>query len=335
MLEKPNLADDAILDGLRAAWGWPAAGLEFLPVGNDSSAWAYRLRGAAGEAAFLKLRRLPLDEATLELAHYLAAHGLPEAAAPLPARDGRLWAELGGYGLIVYPFVEGTNGMTSGLTLAQWRAFGDVLRRLHAADLPAGLLRRMAREDFRPRWAAMVRRVAARVEQGGFANQYQAEAAAFWRARAVEIAALTARCEELGAALRSAPPPYVACHADIHTANLLLEAHGGLRVVDWDQALLAPRERDLMFTLASPAGGGERSPQEAAFAAGYGAAAVDALTLTYYRYEWCVQELGDFGERLFFLAELGAETLADSLAGLRGLFAPGDVIAAAYREARA
>jgi thiamine kinase-like enzyme len=30
------------------------------------------------------------------------------------------------------------------------------------------------------------------------------------------------------------PPPEVLCHGDIYTNNVLLDADGALRVVDWD-----------------------------------------------------------------------------------------------------
>lgn len=334
MLEKPALSDESILDCLQRRWGLPPGALEFLPAGNDAAAWSYRLRSAGGEGFFLKVRRLPLDEVSLDLAHFLAGAGLPEVVAPLPGRAGGLWQDLGGYGLAVYPFVAGASGMEIGLTPAQWAAFGGILRRLHAVQLPAGLLERIPRESFHPRWAGMARQVAARIRRGEFANPYQAELAAFWMERAGEIEAICARTEELGERLRADPRPFVLCHADIHTANLLVDPRGGLRVVDWDQPILAPRERDLMFVVDGPPERFGENPAEAAFLSGYGETQVDPLGLAYYRYKWCVQELGDYGERVFFLPGLGADTLADSVRGFKQLFDPGDVVAGAYAADR-
>jgi len=43
--------------------------------------------------------------------------------------------------------------------------------------------------------------------------------------------------------------PFVLCHTDIHRMNLLLNTSGELYILDWEGAMLAPREHDLfMFT---------------------------------------------------------------------------------------
>ena len=63
---------------------------------------------------------------------------------------------------------------------------------------------------------------------------------------------------------------------------------GDFVIVDWDEALLAPRERDLMF-VDGVAGGHVADPP--AFFEGCGDVAIDAVVLTYYRAEWTIQDL--------------------------------------------
>jgi spectinomycin phosphotransferase len=89
--------------------------------------------------------------------------------------------------------------------------------------------------------------------------------------------------------------------------------------VDWDGVVFAPKERDLMFFA------GEERP----FWDSYGAVTIDPLSMAYYRYEWAVQEIGDYGARVFS-PETGFETKAVSVWEFIQLFAPGDVIEAAY-----
>ena len=61
-----------------------------------------------------------------------------------------------------------------------------------------------------------------------------------------EIDHLVARAEALASALRARSLELVLCHSDIHPGNLLLGANDALYIVDWDNPLFAPKERDLM-----------------------------------------------------------------------------------------
>jgi len=177
----------------------------------------------------------------------------------------------------------------------------------------------------------------AKVESGQVGQGLETELAAFWQAKQAEISHLLARTIELGRmlqtkyALSPAPPPapppgFVLCHADIHLFNLLVDRVGRLFVVDWDETLLAPKERDLMFV-----GGPGSGREQGLFYQGYGPAEIDRLALAYYRYEWVIQEIGDFGRRVFSHPELGRDSKAAAVEGFMALFQPGDVVEAAYQ----
>jgi aminoglycoside phosphotransferase (APT) family kinase protein len=54
---------------------------------------------------------------------------------------------------------------------------------------------------------------------------------------------------------RPPPEPVVVCHGDMHPFNVLDDGHGGVTVLDWSAAVLAPAAYDLAFTslvLAEP-----------------------------------------------------------------------------------
>lgn len=314
MLEKPDLPEEVILAGLHEGWGFTPQRLDFLPLGNDATAWVYRASGAAQDR-FLKLKRGTVNRMALIVPDLLHRRGLRQAVAPLPALDGRLWVRLGSYHLILYPFIEGPTGMQIGLNAAQQQELGAAARAMHslrAWDLPVDARRYDA---FHPPWSAVIRRIDERVAQGGFDDPLAAQAAEFWTRRREEIAWKVDFAESSGARLRVRAPEAVLCHGDLHTANVLVDSSGGLHLVDWDEAILAPKERDLMFTLGEP---GEQN-----FMRGYdpeGALLVDPLALEYYRAEWDVQEIGDFGERIFFRAAFGEATRRDSILGLMKIF---------------
>ncbi len=87
----------------------------------------------------------------------------------------------------------------------------------------------------------------------------------------------------------------VPCHADPHLGNLVVTGADTVALIDFDDAVLAPPERDLMFVL----GGGvfaERlvtQRQQEAFLRGYGPHARDDRLLAYYRGLRVLEDVSD------------------------------------------
>ena len=334
MLEPPTLPDAQIAATLGAAFDLRPAQLDFLPVGNDATSWAFRAVDQTGAAWFLKLRRGSIAPAGLLVPRLLSDMGIAGVVAPVPARTGALATPVPGtdFALVLYPFVHGVQGMEIGLTHGQWRTLGQTLCRIHDAAHTTALPAAIPREAFRPPWRDTVLQVDALLAADAWdaADPTVAAFAALWQARRDEILALVARTEELGARNRAQQTPPVLCHADIHTANVLVDDAGALHIVDWDGALLAPRERDLMFMVGGEVEPARMTAATRTFLDGYGPVTLDPLALAYYRHEWVVQEVGDYGARLLLTPDLGQAGRAQALAEFEQLFAPGDVVDEAY-----
>jgi spectinomycin phosphotransferase len=120
----------------------------------------------------------------------------------------------------------------------------------------------------------------------------------------------------------------VICHADIHAWNVMVTPEGDIVIVDWDSAMLAPRERDLMF-VDGVAGGHAADPT--AFFEGYGDVELDPIVLAYFRIEWAVQDIAEFSASVFLDPDAGDETKAEAVDMVVNLFAPGGEIDAVTR----
>lgn len=332
MLEPPpDVPDGALAACLRAAWDLPVAELAFLPLGADINTAVYRAVAADGAPWFVKLRRGAVDEAPIVVPRLLADHGNAHVIPPRPAADGRLWARLGDYTVLLSPFIAGRDGVAKPLTDAQLAELGGVLRELHALGLPPEIERQLPRETFDPRVREQVRALQARAERETWAEPSAAGAAEVLRAERPTIDWLIERAEQLAGELQARPLEFVPCHADIHAFNVLAGDDGALYVVDWDTLAIAPKERDLMF-IGAGIGAVWTSAREAdAFYRGYGPHEVDAAALAYFRYERIVQDIAAYCEQLLLTDEGGA----DRPQGLRFLasnFLPDGTIALARRE---
>jgi spectinomycin phosphotransferase len=277
-MAKPELPADVLRAALLREFAIDAAELAPLSHGVDTEAAGLRVRASDGSLWFAKLRRGRFAEVALALPAFLAASGIHQVVAPREARDQRLCASLGELELAVYPFAPGANGMDLGLSDAHWLALGRAVRRIHDTPLPAALAERIRRVG-PTRFAGALRELLAR--------------------GAAELADHRARLDrtldvlERGQGPLGGPSRELAiCHSDLHAANLLLASDGGLVIVDWDEPILAPRERDLMFV-----GGGyygnRRSPEEetAMFRRGYGEAAIDPERIRFFRCERAIEDL--------------------------------------------
>ena len=323
VIEKPDVADEVILRALEACYSIHGTAIEFVPRGLDAAAWAYRVE--AGEAAyFLKVSRGVADQTGAWMPRFLAQQELRHMIPPIPTNQGGAFGTFDGLRLRLQPFIAGERAMDVGLSSGQWTEFGRFLRQLHSLKLTTDISSRLRHETFAARRLPWAEAMQARIGTTESSDPISEELILFWRANHTRIAVLLERTAELVKRVRQARRPMVLCHVDVHTGNILLGEDQGMYVVDWDDAMLAPKERDLMFVLAE-ADAAERD----SFFAGYGETEIDALILAYYRHDWCVEDMGAFGEEILNLDSTRAATRANSLHWFRNLFAPGSSLATA------
>lgn len=334
MLEKPNLSDEKIIRALQDGFGVKTSQLDFLPLGNDSNAWAYRV-ASPEKPYFLKVKRGMTNPRGITIPRFLNDHGLAQVVAPFSTLGGELWQSVGDYFLLLYPFIEGDNGRRAGLTDAQWVEYGAFLKALHEIRLPADLAAQLPRERFIPSQKNLdyLRQIGTLIQENKINNPIQAELADFWSEKAEVLAQIVRRTHELAEILRPQSFEYVLCHADIHTANVLVTPDQRLFVVDWDETILAPPERDLMFIMDSPFVINPPLPtrSQTLFFQGYGENPIHWTALAYYRYEWVVQDLGDFAARVFLMDDVGEVTQRDALRMFQRVFDPGDEVDTALK----
>lgn len=321
MLEKPNLSDAQILTNLNASFGVQAQNLEFLPIGNDSSAWVYRVESDQQDY-FLKVRKGTLKMAMLEAPHYLQQQGIQHIVAPNETTTGDLYAPIEDYSLILYPLIDGTSAWDLTLTDEQWQAWGEIMRQIHSIPISDEIAKVLPRETFVSQWDEMFNRVNQLIQTQEFDDPIQQQTANLWKQKQDVINHSYQRLVQLGQQLQSQTHTFMICHADIHQANIIIDGQGQIQIVDWDEVIIAPKERDLMFFVED----GHPSHKVIAFMKGYGEVDVNQTALAYYRYEWVVQEYSDYGERIFFNDELSDNQKQASYEEFKQLFDEGDVV---------
>lgn len=330
MLQEPDLEDEVLIAHLRRGWSLPVDQVNFLPLGADPATAVYRAVGD-GEPYFVKLRRgVPFDETSVTLLEYLSENGVGHIIPPLPASSGKRWTRFGAFTVTLCPYVEGTNGYSIRLTEENWLDFGLTLEQLHTLNLPPRLLGYVRREHFDAWGRDTVKAFLARLDNLSFATHASAEMAAFLTAKRRNILELVDRAGSYARILRERTPELVLCHGDLHAGNVLIDGENDFYIVDWDDPILAPKERDLMFI-----GGGlgfigrEPEEEERLFYRGYGRVELDPVALAYYRFERIIQDIAVYCHGLS-QDGVSDEDREQSLHYLRANFEPGGTIERAY-----
>ena len=303
MREKPAIPDELLRTTLQEQYDLVPITLEFLPVGLDYHAGVYRVVSEQGHAYLLKVTSRPLYAPRYQVPRYLNDQGIPSVVAPLPTRSSSLWAKLGDWTLIIYPWISGDSSFT-GMTNEQWRELGSIFKQIHQIKIPAEGFESLRKETFDAaeyvRWMHTFETEYLHSRHGESASQRSLRA--YWLAHQTTISTAVRSLEKLAGVLQKQSGPCVICHADLHPANLIRDADGHVFVIDWDDVMLAPKERDFIFI---------REPEADAFWEGYGYPQIDWIALTYYRWERVVQDVIACAEDMFFKADLGEETRAD------------------------
>lgn len=331
MLEKPLLDDEKIIDCLRDGYGLPISQVTFLPLGADQNTAVYRVVADDGKQYFLKLRSGVFDELSVELPKCLFDQGVSTIIPPLATRAGLLWADLAPFKTILYPFVDGRNGYEVALTDHQWVDFGKALKTIHTVQVPQALVQRIRRETYSPRWREIVKKCMGALDDGVMDEPVAIKLAAFLKPRRHEVLDLVEQARRCAQVLQERPLEFVLCHSDLHAGNILVDKIGAFYIVDWDDPILAPKERDLM-AIGGAQGFIGRSVREEIrlFYQGYGQTQINPAALSYYRFERIVQDIAIFCEQILTTAA-GGEDRQQALHYLKSNFLPNGPIEMAYQ----
>lgn len=258
MLTPPaGLPGAALVPALERWWGIRTATLEYRPVGWGSHHWEVADQTGARwfvTADELENKRLsqrePLEggfrrlRAALAAARDLRDCGHTYAVAPVAARDGEPLARVGGgFGVAVYPFIDGQS--------YRWGEFASPAHRLGVLGLltalhtaPAAARRHALADDFTVPHRDGLEAACDPADDPGDCGPCTRPVAQLLQRHAAAIRRVLGRYDQLVAQARAQPARAVLTHGEPHPGNTMLTA-GGWLLIDWDTALVAPPERDL------------------------------------------------------------------------------------------
>ncbi len=161
--------------------------------------------------------------------------GVTQAVAPYRTRSGRLTFTHGPYSVAVFPFVRGKPAAPS-----EAEAAAAVLAQVHRSRL---FLPKLRRVTLGHRLAQSVRRLLR--ASGRRDDRYASETRRLLREERGNIEAALHTVRRLNAEARALPLRWAVTHGAPSLDNFLVDSRGGMHLIDWGAAALAPVERDI------------------------------------------------------------------------------------------
>ncbi len=293
MLEK-NMQEQHIIELLKVHYGIEIQSLERLPFGADMNALVFKAN-AKSRSYFVKIKFGNHEETHISIIRFLHDAGMKEVIFPISTIDGNYIKNSDLFKMIVYPFIDGQNGFEKKLSKNHWIELGKVLKKIHTLALPSSLQKQLRKETFSSKWREAVRSLIPNIELNISDNNIVKDFKIFFNANIDSINQLVNSAEESAKKNQSNPHSFVLCHSDIHAGNVLITSDE-FYIVDWDDPMMAPKERDLMF-IGGGVGNVWNLPQEIDyFYQGYGEPNIDKTFLSYYRSERIVEDIALYGQ---------------------------------------
>lgn len=326
--EQP-LSDQRIIDCINENYGIKIAALTLLPIGADMNASVYKAE-ANDHSYFIKLkcgRHHDISAAIITLLHDA---GIRHIIPPIKTTHGKSIQHIDDFTIIVFPFVEGQDGFSRDLTDDQWVTLGKVMRQIHNIDVPPTIQRMIRHEDYSPKWREAVRSLYVHIESKPGTDEISAKLMTFMKNHAAVIHRLVDRAEQLSKKIQNHSQNFVLCHSDIHGGNVLIDGNDIIYMVDWDDPIMAPKERDLMFIGGGVANVWNKPHEEKFFYKGYGKAEINMAILAYYRHERIVEDIALIGEQIL-LTSVDNQSKAESYKHFIDQFEPKGVVEIAFK----
>jgi spectinomycin phosphotransferase len=289
-----------IIESLKIYYGIEVALLTPLLLGADLNACMYKAQADDQGSYFVKIKKERTHTIGVSITDLLYEEGIEQMIAPIKSLNGHSIEQMDDFTIIVYPFIEGQNGFSQALTTKQWFALGKALSKIHQIKVPEELSIR--KETYSAKWRDYVRSLYDHLEVTPSGDALAVKLLTFMKEHKDEIYLLVERAELLSQQIQKKHVKFVLCHSDIHAGNVLISGNELIYIVDWDETIMAPKERDLMFIGGGVANVWNKPEEEEYFYKGYGKTEIDLSILAYYRHERIVEDIAIYAQALISAA---------------------------------
>ncbi len=294
-----KLSEKCIVDSLNKHFGIEVITLTFLPLGADRNASVYRAETRERLSYFVKIKSDFSHHSTV-IMELLYQAGIKQIISSVKTLHNQSFLSLNDFTIVVYPFIDGQDGFNRSLSDDHWLILGKALRQIHDINVSQSIQSHIRLEIYSPKWRKVLQSMISPIQADPVGDEIAIKLWGFMNKHLIAIQRLLDRAESLAKKLHNEPAKFVLCHSDLHGGNIFFDETNNLYIVDWDDPIMAPKERDLMFIGGGVGNIWNKPCEEELFYEGYGKAEVNKTAMAYYRHERIVEDIAIYCQEVFF-----------------------------------
>jgi len=241
-----TLSNSQIISTVNRLFDVHVTRVNFLPVGESS--WIYIAVDKNGQRNVVKAQK-EVTPASVEIMGELMRQRYKWTPAVMFSKRGVVWEEVDGIYFSLQQYIEPSelkhaDSMPSKVYLQQ---IGQLLKELHSIRVNDASIAHVKTETFEFTTATLAKKALAQLHSSSSDTQSVRTVRTMMAQQNGQIAQLFKNCYTLGAVLAEQKLPMSITHGDLHFGNVIESTQHHLYVVDWDHAMIAPREHDLMY----------------------------------------------------------------------------------------
>lgn len=307
MLSEPPELDRGEIGALLAdRWSITVDEIDYAPVGFGSHHWIVtdglqRKWFVTADWLVSADDAFPQLDRAFRLAAALSDAGVPFVLAPTPACDGAVLIRLGtDWAVSVRPYIDADPLGAGPLTMPTERLRAvELVADLHVAT-PFLNVESAPRETFDLPAIPTLMETIGELDHPWELGPYGEPARSLLHGSRQGVLELIDSYRSIARTATADQSDWVITHGEPHGTNILVNRADELFLIDWDTAVLGPRERDLWMILDGD------GPELRAYRAKVGSVNVRSELLRLYQTEWALNEIASYTRR-FRLPHTGSE----------------------------
>jgi len=235
-----------------------------------------------------------IPDSAFRFAHDLYAKaGITNITHPLATSNGQMRIQLGDFHIALFDLISGTTGEQDKLTDRQLERLGELLARIHQSKTVIGeySVRERFEIPFRDRLVAIFNGIS---EISRNSTKYTTQLKFFLEPHRKRFTEELERLGELQRKVRRKSLEFVNCHGEPSPGNVLSSSSGEVYLLDWDDPIFAPKEKDLLFFKDNI------EPVMKGYSLFSKDNNIDRDVLEFYGHMWNLGEIADYGSKILF-----------------------------------